>query len=116
MGTISFAVAANPVSGDLYVANTDARNLTRYEPVLRGGFVTNQVSRIDISSGAVTRFDLNPGFSYSNFPSLTDKTNALAQPTVLAFTPDGTRFYVAAFGSRSRRIGGRCERRGASAD
>jgi YVTN family beta-propeller protein len=99
VGAVNFAVAARPNSGDLYVANTDARNLTRFEPVLRGGFVTNQISRINITSGAVTRYDLNPGFSYTNFPNLSDKTNALAQPTAIAFGPSGANYFITAFGS-----------------
>jgi DNA-binding beta-propeller fold protein YncE len=99
VGTVNFAIALRPNSGDLYVANTDARNLTRFEPALRGAFITNQISRIDINSGAVTRYDLNPGFDYLNFPSLPDQTNALAQPTAIAFGPSGANYYIAAFGS-----------------
>jgi len=100
VGTVNMALAVHPNSGDLYVANTDARNLTRFEPVIRGSFVTNQISRIDINSGAVTRYNLNPtAQSTTNFPSLPDLTNALAQPTAIAFGPSGNNFYVAAFGS-----------------
>ena len=99
VGTVNLGLAVRPGSGDLYVASTDARNLTRFEPNLRSAFTTNQVSRINITNGAVTRFDLNPGFNYTNFPSLPDKTNALAQPTAIVFEPGGTNFYVAAFGS-----------------
>ena len=99
VGTVNFAVAARPGSGDLYTASTDARNLTHFEPVLRGGFVTNLVSRVDITSGAVTRYDLNPGFAYTNFPNLANKSNALAQPTAIVFNPGGTNLFVTAFGS-----------------
>src|SRR6185503_5911514 len=99
IGTVNFAIAVRPGSGDLYVANTDARNLVRFEPNLRGAFVTNQISRIDITSGAVTRFDLNPGFEYVNFPSRRDQTNALAQPTAIAFGPSGANYFITAFGS-----------------
>lgn len=99
VGTVNFAIAERPGSGDLYVANTDARNLVRFEPVIRGGFVTNQVSRVNITSGAVTRFDLNPGFAYTNFPNLPNQSNALAQPTAIAFGPNGADYFVTAFGS-----------------
>jgi YVTN family beta-propeller protein len=100
VGTVNLGLAVRPGSGDLYVANTDARNTTRFEPVIRGAFVTNQVSRVDIASGAVTRFNLNPAaHGNTNFPSLPDLTNALAQPTALAFNPGGAEFWVAAFGS-----------------
>ncbi len=99
VGTVNFAVAVRPANGDLYVANTDARNLTHFEPVVRGGFVTNQVSRINIGNGTVTRIDLNPGFAYTNFPNLGNQSNALAQPTAIAFGPSGSNFFVTAFGS-----------------
>jgi YVTN family beta-propeller protein len=103
VGTVNFAIAVrtgiNPGAGDLYVANTDARNTTRFEPVIRGGFVTNQISRVDITSGAVTRYDLNPGFAYTNFPNLANQSNALAQPTAIAFGPSGGNYFITAFGS-----------------
>ena len=99
VGTVNFAVAVRPGSGDLYVANTDARNLTHFEPVVRGGFVTNQVCRVNITNGAVTRFDLNAGFAYTNFPNLANQSNALAQPTAIAFGPSGANYFVTAFGS-----------------
>jgi len=98
VGTVNLGLAIRPGSGDLYVANTDARNMIHFEPNQRGRFVTNQISRIDLASGTVTRFDLNPGF-ITNIASLSYKTNALAQPTAIAFEPDGSSFYVAAFGS-----------------
>ncbi|HEU0008296.1 MAG TPA: YncE family protein, partial [Verrucomicrobiae bacterium] len=102
VGTVNLGLAVRPNSGDLYVANTDARNASsqRFEPVIRGSFVTNQVSRVDITSGAVTRFNLNTNANtVTNFPSLSDLTNALAQPTAIVFGPSGANFYVAAFGS-----------------
>jgi len=98
VGTVNFALAVNPGSGDLFVANTEARNLTHFEPALRGFFVTNRVARINITSGSVTNFDLNRNFSPTNF-TLLDRTNALAQPTAIAFGPSGGNFYLAAFGS-----------------
>ncbi len=99
IATVNFAIAARPGSGDLYVAATDARNTTRFEPVVRGGFVTNQVSRINITNGAITRFDLNTNFAYTNFPNLANQSNALAQPTAIAFGPSGANFFITAFGS-----------------
>jgi YVTN family beta-propeller protein len=98
VGTVNLALALQPGSGDLFVANTDARNLTHFEPALRGFFVTNRVSRVNVTSGAVTHFDLNRGYSPASFTSL-DKTNALAQPTAIVFETDGVNYYVAAFGS-----------------
>lgn len=98
IGTVNFAIAVQPNSGDLFVANTEARNLTRFEPALRGFFVTNRIARINLTSGTVTNYDLNPGFHPTNFTPQ-NRSNALAQPTAIAFGPSGGNFYVAAFGS-----------------
>jgi DNA-binding beta-propeller fold protein YncE len=98
VGTVNFALAIQPNSGDLFVANTDARNLTPFEPAVRGFFVTNRIARINLASGTVTNHNLNPGYHPTNF-TLLNKTNALAQPTAIVFGPSGVNFYVAAFGS-----------------
>jgi len=99
VGTVNLGLAVHPPSGDLFVANTEARNLVRFEPNLRGNFVTNRVSRVSVANGATTHFDLNPGFSHDDFPRLPELTNALAQPTAIVFGPSGNNFYVAAFGT-----------------
>lgn len=99
IGTVNLGLTLRPQSDELWVANTDARNLVHFEPNLRSNFVSNRVSRINLSSGAVTHFDLNPGFTYTNLPNLAEKTNALAQPTAIAFGPSGGNFYITAFGS-----------------
>lgn len=99
VGTINLALAVRPDNGDLYVANTDARNLLRFEPVLRGHLVDNRITRIDIASGARAFYDLNPGVDYAVVTNLAALSNALAQPTAVAFEPNGTALYTAAFGS-----------------
>ncbi|MBI3819540.1 MAG: beta-propeller fold lactonase family protein [Planctomycetes bacterium] len=100
VGTTNFNVSVRPGTGDLYIPNTDSRNVIRFEPNLRGHAVDNQVSKITITSGAVAKFDLNPGIDYTNPNNPTAKSNALAQPTDVAFTPaTGTYMYVASFGT-----------------
>jgi YVTN family beta-propeller protein len=99
VGTVNLGLAVRPGSGDLYVANSDARNLVRFEPNVRSHAVDNRISRISIGSGVVTPFDLNSNIDYATLPNLPAKTNALAQPTCLVFEPGGAFFYVAAFGS-----------------
>jgi DNA-binding beta-propeller fold protein YncE len=98
LGTINLGIAVQPGSGDLFVANTDARNLVHFEPTLKGFFATNRITRVDMTSGTSTPYDLNPGFGPTNF-TLANRTNALAQPAALVFEPAGTNLYVAAFGS-----------------
>lgn len=99
VGTVNLGLAVNPRTGDLFVANTDARNLVRFEPNVRGHVVDNRLTRIVIADGVVTPFDLNPEINYSLLPNPSAQATALAQPTALAFTPNGEFLYTAAFGS-----------------
>jgi DNA-binding beta-propeller fold protein YncE len=98
-GTNLFDLAVDPATGALWIANTDARNLTRFEPALRGHFVDNRVSRLVPPQGEVRHHDLNSGVDYARLPNPEAQAAALAQPTALAFAPDGLSLWVAAFGS-----------------
>ncbi len=98
VGTVNFNIAVRPGTGDLYVPCTEARNTVRYENDLRGHAVDNLLTRIDVVSGAVTRFDLNAGFNYANPNNPAAKAIALAQPVDAVFTPSGA-LYVTAFGT-----------------
>jgi YVTN family beta-propeller protein len=99
VGTVNLGLAIRPGSSELYVANTDARNLVHFEPNVRSHAVDNRLSRIDLSSGTITPFDLNSNINYSTLPNLPALTNALAQPTSIVFDPTGNFLYLAAFGS-----------------
>jgi YVTN family beta-propeller protein len=99
VGTINLGLAVRPTSGDVFVANTDARNLVRFEPSLRGHFVDNRVTRIDLAEGSVVPLDLNPDLDFTLQPNPAARATVLAQPTALLFEPDGSRLYVAAFGT-----------------
>ncbi len=99
VGTVNLAIATQPGSGHLFVANTDARNLVHFEPGVRGHIVENRLSRINPANSTVTHFDLNPGVDYGVMPNLPARTNALAQPTAVVFDAAGTFAFVAAFGS-----------------
>ena len=99
VGTVNLGLALRPGSDDLYVANTEARNLVHFEPNVRGHAVDNRITLISQATGAVTPFDLNSNIDYAVLPNLAAKTNALAQPTAIVFEPGGSYMYVAAFGS-----------------
>lgn len=98
-GTLLFDLALRPGSTELWVANTEARNLVRFEPALRGHIADNRLTRISLASGSPSPVDLNPGVDYATLPNPAARGLALAQPTALAFTPDGLHVWVAAFGS-----------------
>jgi YVTN family beta-propeller protein len=99
VGAVNLGLAVDPSTGDLYVANTSARNLTSFEPNLDGHWVDNQITRIQIASGTVTPFNLNPNINYSTLPNPEALGTALAQPAGVVFDPSGDFMYVAAFGT-----------------
>jgi YVTN family beta-propeller protein len=99
LGTVNLGLGVNPQTGDLWVANMEARNRVFYEPALRGHTHFNRVTRIDITTGEGTPFDLNPGVDYSVLPNPAARAQALAQPTSIVFDSSGDHFYVAAFGT-----------------
>jgi YVTN family beta-propeller protein len=91
----------DPTSNRLLVANQEARNQVRFEPNLRGRFVSNRLSIINLqtTAPAVTALDLNPHINFS-LPAGTDaeRAKSLALPADIARATDGT-IYVAANGS-----------------
>ncbi len=109
VGTTLFNMATNPVSGTLYVSNTDAVNNVRFEGP--GTFAGHTVqghlaeTRITVISGSnVAARHLNKHIDYTKLagsagfdPSA--KTHSLSMPVDMAVTSDGKTLYVAAFGS-----------------
>jgi len=98
-GTILFDLAVRPGANELWVANTDARNLVRFEPALKGHFADNRLTRYRLADGARDLFDLNPGVDHTLLTNPAAQAAALAQPTALIFSADGTQLWVAAFAS-----------------
>ncbi len=103
VGTILYNMAVNPVSGAVYVSNTDANNFDRFEgfgtPNLRGELHKARVSIL--SGGAVTARHLNTHIDYSVVsPPQSINDRSLGLPTALAVSSDGATLYLAAFGSR----------------
>ncbi len=105
VGTVLFNMVANPVSGKVYVSNTEARNEVRFEGpgVFAGTTVQGHLheARITILDGAsVLPRHLNNHIDYGVVPSPAGvKDDSLATPLGMAVTSDGATLYVAAFGS-----------------
>jgi len=106
VGTNLFHLAVHPQTGSVFVANTEARNDVRFEgPGLTGGSTVRGhivESRVAILSagGVVVERHLNKHVNYDVFPGTADENaKSLAFPVDLAFTPDGSKLYVAALGS-----------------
>ncbi len=101
-------MAVNPVSGKVYVSNTEALNEKRFEGPgayaghsVRGHFAENRITVLG-SGGAVTPRHLNKHINYASCcapaPNA-ESQKSLALPQGMAVTADGTKLYVAALGS-----------------
>lgn len=99
VGTHNTGIAVQPVTGDLFVSNTDARNLVSFEPVIRGHLADNRIAKINIGTGIVTNYDLNPGVNYNILPNPAATADALAAPMNVVFDGSGANLYIAAFGT-----------------
>jgi DNA-binding beta-propeller fold protein YncE len=109
VGTTLFNMVTNPVSGKLYVSNSDAQNLTRFEgPGDFGGSTVQgnlaQMRVTVISGSSVTPRHLNKHIDYSVLAhetgfDPTTKNHSLSTPLDMVVSSNGQRLYVAAFGS-----------------
>lgn len=81
VGTTLFDVEPNPYTGDLWVANTDAHNRTRFEPALRGAAVENRITVVPPGRPASDVLVLDAPAAPRDLP----------QPAVLAFGAPGGR-------------------------
>jgi DNA-binding beta-propeller fold protein YncE len=106
VGTVLFDMAVNPVSGKVYVTNTDARNDVRFEgPGTAFGSTTVQghlhETRITvIDGGTALPRHLNKHLDYDVRPAPPSaRAASLATPMGMAVNAAGTTLYVAAFGS-----------------
>jgi DNA-binding beta-propeller fold protein YncE len=108
VGTVLYNMAVNPVSGRVYVSNTEAHNDESFEgPGLfaghsvRGHFADNRVTVLG-PSGAVTPRGLNTHIHYGSccapVPNA-ESVQSLALPTGMVVSADGKTLYVAALGS-----------------
>lgn len=107
VGTVLFNMAVNPVSGELYVSNLQSLNHIRFEgpgetaTTVRGLIAESRISVLNGNRVVANHlnphidFDVEEGTVYP--PSQVEQS--LSQPTSMVVSPDGTRLYVAAFGS-----------------
>ncbi|MBO0799572.1 MAG: hypothetical protein J2P31_12190, partial [Blastocatellia bacterium] len=109
VGTTLFNMVTNPVSGKLYVSNTEAFNNVRFEgPGIFGGHTVQghlAETRITvISGGSITPRHLNKHIDYTKLATDPDfdptaKNYSLSTPLEMVVTSDGKTLYLAAFGS-----------------
>lgn len=102
-GTTLFNMAVNPVSGKIYISNTDAHNDIRFEghntnlPVttVRGTAVESRITVLDPASGAMRYNNLNPHV----VDGVGDPKLSRAFPQDLTVSADGKQLFVVAQGS-----------------
>ncbi|NMO14048.1 hypothetical protein HPC49_28980 [Pyxidicoccus fallax] len=109
VGTTLFNLVTNPKSGAVYVSNSEANNLTRFEgPGTFGGSTVQgnlaQMRITVINNGSVTPRHLNKHIDYSKLAGKpgfdpTVKNHSLSTPTDMVVSSDGSKLYVAAFSS-----------------
>jgi YVTN family beta-propeller protein len=109
VGTTLFNMVTNPVNGRLYVTNSEAQNLTRFEGpgVFGGSTVQGNLAqmRVTVISGtSVMPRHLNKHIDYNTLATEpgfdpTTKNHSLSTPLGMAVSNDGARLYIAAFGS-----------------
>jgi YVTN family beta-propeller protein len=115
VGTILFNMAINPVSGKIYVTNTESPNLTRFEgPGIYGGSTVqghlseSRITVLNPANGAVDPQHLNKHINYSLLHTSPGANHALinaqaahslATPLQPVVSSNGSTLYVPAFGS-----------------
>ena len=105
LGTTLFDVSVQPVTGKIWIPNTDARNRVRFEHPLgvQGHVVDNQFTVVDPASAfAVNRIDLNVHIDRGSDPAtnLAERQASISQPGMLVWSQDGSRGYLTGIGSR----------------
>ncbi len=115
VGTILFNMAVNPVNGNVYVTNTELPNHILFEgPGVHGGSTVqghlseSRITVIDPSGPSVTPRHLNSHIDYGALHTdagadhaaiEAQKAHTLATPLQPVVSADGSKLYVAAFGS-----------------
>ncbi|MEM7255947.1 MAG: hypothetical protein AAF404_01020, partial [Pseudomonadota bacterium] len=104
VGTTLFNMAVNPVSGELYVSNTQALNVNRFEGpgnvagTVRGNFIRNRITVVD--NDLVLPRELNKHLDRSVAgATAAERALSMSQPMGMTVTADGNTVYVAGFGS-----------------
>ena len=108
VGTILYTMVVNPVNGKVYVANTDANNLDRFEGPgvfaghsLRGHLHENRITVLTPGGGVAPRH-LNKHINFDSCCAPTpnaENAKSLALPQGMAVTGNGATLFVAALGS-----------------
>jgi YVTN family beta-propeller protein len=96
LNTVNLALAVSPADSTVALTGTEARNLTRFEPNLRGHLVDTRLALV-AQAGTAALINLNPAIDYSVTPGpQAERDSAIGNPTGAAWSADGQRLYVTA--------------------
>lgn len=105
VGTTLFNMVVNPLSGSVFVSNTDARNEVRFEgfgdnaSTVRGNMAQNRISVLR-TDGTVLPLQLNSHIDRSRLiGTAAERAMSLAMPLEMSISADGATLYVAAMSS-----------------
>jgi len=106
VGTTLFNLAVNPVSGALYVSNTEANNHIRFEghgdrvskPTVTANLAASRITVIKGNSVLPRHLNKHINYNVITGPE-SERKLSLSQPVDMAVSSDGRTLYVAAFGS-----------------
>ena len=113
VGTTLFNMAVNPISGKVYVANTEARNEVRFEgpgifaaafkppgepATVQGHLAESRITVLDGSSVLPRHLNKHINYNVRPAPSGT-AAKSLSTPLEVVVSPNGAKLYVAGFGS-----------------
>ena len=99
LATVNLALAASPTDSTLALTGTEARNLRRFEPNLRGHVADTRLALVS-ATGSRSIVDLDPQVDYSVTPGpQAERDSAIGNPTGVAWSPGGERLYVTSLAS-----------------
>ena len=96
LSTVNLALAVSPADSTIALTGTEARNVTRFEPNLRGHLVDTRLALVT-QAGSAALVNLNPHINYSVTPGpQAEQDSAIGNPTGAAWSADGQRLYITA--------------------
>ncbi|HVQ35239.1 MAG TPA: hypothetical protein VMT33_04460 [Candidatus Bathyarchaeia archaeon] len=103
VGTTLFDVSVQPGTGKIWIPNTEALNMVRFEPRVKGHVVDDRLTVVNPAAGnSVSVIDLNAHIVRSSDPAtnLTERLASISQPGMMVWRSDGSTAYLTAIGSR----------------
>ena len=105
VGTVLFNMVTHPISGAVYISNTEALNLKRFEgpgilsgSSVRGHFADSRITVI--KNGQVLPVDLNPHIDFTKDGTQAERDLAISIPLEMVISADGSNLYTAGFGAQ----------------